>query len=135
MKTHQKLCDGKSSVEMEVTGKGEPLLFLHGAGGLTGADPFLEDLGRNFKVYAPHLPGYGESTGGEHIDDVIDAALVYHELMDELKIPSANLVGPSMGGMLAAEVPALATRRAQKPGPDRGAGVRAPNDPVPRPLL
>ncbi len=50
MKTHQKLCDGKFSVEMEVTGKGEPLLFLHGAGGLTGADPFLEDLGRNFKV-------------------------------------------------------------------------------------
>ena len=114
MKTHQKLCDGKFSVEMEVTGKGEPLLFLHGAGGLTGADPFLEDLGRNFKVYAPHLPGYGESTGGEHIDDVIDAALFYHELMDELKIPSANIVGHSMGGMLAAEVAALDARRAKK---------------------
>src|SRR5690349_4948228 len=71
MKTHEKLCGGKFSVEMEVTGSGEPLLFLHGAGGLTGADPFLEDLGRSFKVYAPHLPGYGESTGGEHIDDVI----------------------------------------------------------------
>ncbi|MGH7249235.1 MAG: alpha/beta fold hydrolase, partial [Pseudomonadota bacterium] len=114
MKTHQKLCDGKFSVEMEVTGRGEPLLFLHGAGGLTGADPFLEDLGRNFKVYAPHLPGYGESTGGEHLDDVIDAALFFHELMDELKIPSANLVGHSMGGMLAAEMAALCNHRAKR---------------------
>ena len=114
MKTHQKLCDGRFSVEIEVTGKGEPLLFLHGAGGLTGADPFLEDLGRNFKVYAPHLPGYGESTGGEYIDDVIDAALFYHELMDELKIPTANIVGHSMGGMLAAEIAALDNSRAKK---------------------
>lgn len=114
MKTHHKVRDGKFSVEIEVTGAGEPLLFLHGAAGLTGADPFLEDLGRDFKVYAPHLPGYGESTGGEHIDDVIDAALFYHELMDELKIPSASIVGHSMGGMLAAEVAALDTRRARK---------------------
>src|SRR5579862_4433066 len=131
MKTHQKLRDGKFSVEMEVTGKGEPLLFLHGAGGLTGADPFLEDLGRNFKVYAPHLPGYGESTGGEHIDDVIDAALFYHELMDELKIPSANLVGHSMGGMLAAEVAALDIRRAKKLVLVGAAGFWLENDPIP----
>ena len=114
MKTHHTLRDGKWSVEIEVTGNGEPLLFLHGAGGLLGTDPFLEDLGRSFKVYAPHLPGYGESTGGELIDDVIDAALFYHELMDELEIPSANIVGHSMGGMLAAEVAALDTRRAKK---------------------
>src|SRR5216684_1829471 len=131
MKTHQKLCDGKFSVEMEVTGKGEPLLFLHGAGGLTGADPFLEDLGRSFKVYAPHLPGYGESTGGEHIDDVIDAALFYHELMDELKIPSANIVGHSMGGMLAAEVAALDTRRAKKLVLVSSAGFWLDDHPIP----
>lgn len=114
MKTQHKLRDGKWSVEMEVTGSGEPLLFIHGAGGLLGVDPFLEDLGRSFKVYAPHLPGYGESTGGELIDDVIDAALFYHELMDDLGIASANIVGHSMGGMLAAEVAALDTRRAKK---------------------
>ena len=131
MKTHQKLLGGKFSVEMEVTGKGEPLLFLHGAAGLTGADPFLEDLGRSFTVYAPHLPGYGESTGGEHIDDVIDAALFYHELMDELKIPSAYIVGHSMGGMLAAEVAALDTRRAKKLVLVGAAGLWIDNDPIP----
>ncbi len=51
-------------------------------------DPFLEELGKDFKVIAPHLPGYGESTGGEQIDNVIDAALFYHQLMDELGIDS-----------------------------------------------
>ena len=30
------------------------------------------------RLYAPHFPGFGESTGDEHIDDVIDAALFYH---------------------------------------------------------
>src|SRR5271156_2539887 len=131
MKIHQKLCDGRFSVEMEVTGTGEPLLFIHGAGGLTGADPFLEDLGRSFKVYAPHLPGYGESTGAEHIDDVIDAALFYHELMDELKIPGAHLVGHSMGGMLAAEVAALDSRGAKKLVLVGSAGFWLEDNPIP----
>ncbi|HXW84609.1 MAG TPA: alpha/beta hydrolase, partial [Candidatus Binataceae bacterium] len=65
-------------------------------------------------VFAPHLPGYGESTGGEHLDDVIDIALFYHQLMDELGIPSANLLAHSMGGMIAAEVAALDPHRAKK---------------------
>ncbi len=114
MKTIQKLRDGKFTVEMEVLGTGEPLLFFHGAAGLLGAEPFLEELARDFKVLAPHHPGFGESTGGERIDDVIDAALFYHELMDALGIPSAHLVGHSMGGMLAAEVAALDIHRVRK---------------------
>jgi pimeloyl-ACP methyl ester carboxylesterase len=112
--THQSQ-GGKFSIELHTYGSGaEPLLFLHGAGGLMPSEPFLEDLGRDFKVYAPHFPGYGDSTGTEHIDDVIDAALFYHQLMDELKIPAANIVGHSMGGMLAAEVAALCPHRAKK---------------------
>src|SRR5712672_767510 len=139
MNTTLKLADGKFSLEMQTYGSGEPLLFIHGAGGLMPVEPFLEDLGKQFKVYAPHLPGYGESTGGEHIDDVIDAALFYHELMDELSIPTANIVGHSMGGMLAAEVAAFDVHRAKKlvliapagfwidevPIPDRGLKKRA----------
>jgi len=114
MKTTQKLRNGRFTIEMEVLGSGDPLLFLHGAGGLLGGDPFLEELAQDFKVIAPHFPGYGESTGGEEIDDVIDAALFYHELMDEMDIPSAHFVGHSMGGMLAAEVAALDVHRVRK---------------------
>ncbi len=115
MITTQKVLGGKFSLEMQTYGSGgEPLLYLHGAGGLMPVEPFLEELGRDFRVIAPHFPGYGESTGGEHIDDVIDAALFYHELMDELGIPTAHIVGHSMGGMLAAEAAALDVHRAKK---------------------
>ncbi|MGO9449945.1 MAG: alpha/beta fold hydrolase [Candidatus Binataceae bacterium] len=115
MITTQKLLDGKFSIELHQYGSsGEPLLFLHGAGGLTGVDPFLEDLSKDFKVYAPHFPGYGDSTGNEHIDDVFDAALFYHQFMDELGIASAHVVGHSMGGMLAAELAALCNHRVKK---------------------
>jgi pimeloyl-ACP methyl ester carboxylesterase len=114
MNTTQKLLNGKFSLEMQTYGSGEPLLFLHGAGGLNPVEPFLEELGKSFKVYAPQFPGYGESTGNEHIDDITDAVLFYHELMDELGIPTANIMGHSMGGMLAAEVAAFDTHRAKK---------------------
>ena len=114
MKTQQKIGDGRFEVEMQVYGSGEPLLYLHGAGGLLGIDPFLDELGKDFKVVAPHLPGYGESTGGELIEDVVDACLFYHQLMDELDIAGAHIVGHSMGGMLAAELAALDVHRVKK---------------------
>jgi pimeloyl-ACP methyl ester carboxylesterase len=114
MNTTQKLLNGKFSLEMQVYGSGEPLLFIHGAGGLNPVEPFLEELGKSFKVYAPQFPGYAESTGNEHIDDVTDAVLFFHELMDELKIPTANIVGHSMGGMISAEIAALDNSRAKK---------------------
>jgi pimeloyl-ACP methyl ester carboxylesterase len=114
VKTQQSIGGGRFSVEIHTYGSGEPLLFLHGAGGLFEPDPSLEQLGRDFKVIAPHLPGFGDSTGGEKIDDVIDAALFYHQLMDDLHLDSAYIVGHSMGGMLAAEVAALDVHRARK---------------------
>jgi len=114
MKTMQKIGGGRFEVELQVFGAGEPLLFLHGAGGLTGVDPFLDELGKYFKVIAPHLPGYGESTGSELIDDVVDTSLFYQQLMDDLGIVAAHVVGHSMGGMLAAELAALDTHRVKK---------------------
>src|SRR5262249_56908294 len=86
---------------------------------------------KDFKVYAPHFPGYGESTGNEHIDDVIDAALFYHQLMDELGIASANIVGHSMGGMLAAETAALCNHRARKLVLVAPAGLWLESNPIP----
>ena len=76
MITTQKILNGKFSLEMHTYGSGgEPLLFMHGAGGLMPVEPFLEDLGKHFKVYAPQFPGYGDSTGNEYIDDIADAVL------------------------------------------------------------
>ena len=114
MKELRRIAGGKFTAELHMFGTGEPLLFLHGAGGLLGIDPFLEDLGHSFKVIAPHLPGYGESTGGDQIEDVFDAVLFYHQLLDELGIASSHVFGHSMGGMLAAELAAMDVHRVKK---------------------
>ena len=39
-------------------GSGDPLVFLHGAGGATIADPFLAKLAAKYHLYAPLLPGF-----------------------------------------------------------------------------
>jgi pimeloyl-ACP methyl ester carboxylesterase len=114
MKELRRIAGGRFTLELQLLGTGEPLLYLHGAGGLLGADPFLDDLGHHFKVIAPHLPGYGESTGVEHIEDLLDVVLMYHQLLDEMGVASAHVVGHSMGGMLAAEFAALDVHRVKK---------------------
>ena len=104
---------GMFKADISVRGSGDPLLFLHGAGGLhEGA--YLDELGAKFTVYAPSHPGFGVSEGIEHIDDIIDLALYYHDVLDELGIDSAHVVGHSMGGMLAAEIAALCPHRVRR---------------------
>jgi pimeloyl-ACP methyl ester carboxylesterase len=114
MKSMQKIGGGRFEVELQTFGSGEPLLFLHGAGGLIGVDPFLNELGKNFKVIAPNFPGYGDTTGAELIDDVLDASMFYQQLMDDLGIASGHVVGHSMGGMLAGELAAVDSHRVKK---------------------
>jgi pimeloyl-ACP methyl ester carboxylesterase len=131
MKVLEKIGGGRFEVEMQQCGNGEPLLYLHGAGGLIGIDPFLDELGKDFRVIAPHLPGYGDSTSGELIEDVFDACLFYHQLMDDLGIGSAHVVGHSMGGMLAAELAALDVHRVKKLVLVSAAGFWLEQHPIP----
>jgi pimeloyl-ACP methyl ester carboxylesterase len=95
-------------------GEGDPLLFLHGAGGLHGWPPFLESLARSFRVIAPDHPGFGRSEGLEHLDDVVDLALYYTEFIKAMDLEQPYLVGHSLGGMIAAEVAAIAPELASK---------------------
>ena len=102
---------GKFTAPVQWGGAGPPLLFLHGAAGpMTGA-PFLEKLAEDFAVYAPTHPGFGCAEGIEQLDGILDLALYYLDFVDELRIESPHLVGHSLGGMLAAEMAALAPYR------------------------
>ena len=56
-------------------GSGMPVVFLHGAGGLLADNPFLDGLAARYHVFAPELPGYGESTGEELLEDMLDFTL------------------------------------------------------------
>ena len=99
--------DGMFSVHIRRGGSGEPLVFLHGAGGQGAIEPWMETLAQKYDVIVPEHPGWGESTGIDHLDDVIDMALYYHDLFDALGLASVNLMGGSLGGMFAAEIAAL----------------------------
>jgi pimeloyl-ACP methyl ester carboxylesterase len=82
-------------------GQGEPLLFLHGAGTLTGFDSLLP-LAEHFRLIVPHHPGFGNSADDVAITSVHDYERHYLDLLDVLEIGSFTLVGHSMGGWIAA---------------------------------
>jgi pimeloyl-ACP methyl ester carboxylesterase len=89
-------------------GSGPDLVFLHGAGGVTAEDPFLNGLARSHHVYAPLVPGYGDSEEAPEIRDMLDFTLHTSDVVAALGLKDPILVGHSMGGMIAAEMAAVA---------------------------
>ena len=98
--------NGDFRTEVARAGKGPPLLYLHGAVGQKGWAPFLERLSQTFTVYAPVMPGYGSATGLEHLADLTDLTLYNLEVLNELGVTRAHIVGHFLGGMVAAEMAA-----------------------------
>ena len=88
-------------------GTGPDLVYLHGAGGVTVDDPFLKALAENHHVYAPLLPGYGDSEEAPELRDMLDITLHAWDVVDALGLRDPVLVGHSMGGMIAAEMAAV----------------------------
>jgi pimeloyl-ACP methyl ester carboxylesterase len=107
------LQSGRWKTRVLSAGDGQPVVFLHGAGGLTW-DPWLDALSERYRVIAPEHPGSGGSQGVEHLEDLLDLVLYYAELLDALGLPSVALVGHSFGGMVAAEIAAVNPERVTK---------------------
>jgi pimeloyl-ACP methyl ester carboxylesterase len=112
-------------------GSGEPLVFLHGAGGLTDADPLLAKLAERYHVYAPLLPGYGDSEEAPEIRDMLDFTLHTWDVVEALGIKNPILVGHSMGGMIAAEMAALAPNDVSRLALICPAGLWMDDHPIP----
>jgi pimeloyl-ACP methyl ester carboxylesterase len=111
-----KLWQGRIDTDVEIAGRGKPLLYLHGPWGLAPDRAFVARLAENFTVYAPKFPG--TSTGApEAAHELRDwhELVVYHgELMDALGLDAPALVGHSFGGMVAAEIAAAAPKSVGK---------------------
>ncbi len=97
-------------VEAGPSGKkgGRDLLYLHGAGGHMVADPLIAALATRYHVVAPLLPGYGQSTGEDGLRDMLDITLHALDVLEALELKKPIVVGHSMGGMIAAEMAAIA---------------------------
>ena len=112
-------------------GGGAPVVFFHGAGGLLADNPFLDGLAQRYQVFAPEWPGYGDSTGEELLEDMLDFALHGWDLVEGLGLRQPHLVGHSMGGMIAAEMACLAPHDLAKLVLVGAAGVWLEEHPIP----
>ena len=112
-------------------GSGAPVVFFHGAGGLLRENPYLDGLSQRYHVYAPEWPGYGDSTGEELLEDMLDFALHGWDLVDALGLSRPHLAGHSMGGMIAAEMACLAPRDLGKLALVAPAGLWMDAQPIP----
>ena len=121
---------GDFSTEVATAGKGPPLLYLHGAVGQKGWAPFLERLAQTFTVYAPLMPGYGSATGLEHINDLADLTLYNLEVLNELGVTRAHVVGHFLGGMIASEMAAASPSSVNRLVLASPAGVWRDEEPV-----
>ena len=75
-------------------GSGPDLLFLHGVGGLEGnQDELLARLADSYRVSAPELPGYGDSTGEELLEDMLDFTLHGWDVADAVRPALFGIAG------------------------------------------
>ena len=102
---------GNVRLHLRRGGQGRPILFLHGAGGVSEWTPFFQKLANNHDVWVPDHPGFGLSEDPALIKNMSDLAMFYLDFLDEHAPKEGfDLVGHSIGGWLAAEI---ATRNSQ----------------------
>lgn len=97
---------GHRDILLNETGKGPPLLLLHGGGpGASGLSNYVRNipaLARDFRLLIPDMPGYGGSTKGlDRRDPFGDLADAMRKLLAALDIERAHIVGNSLGGACA----------------------------------
>jgi pimeloyl-ACP methyl ester carboxylesterase len=103
-----KLWQGQIETEIEVSGKGAPLVWLHGPWGLNQDRGFIDRLAAGNIVYAPRFPG---TTRGDHnsVHALVgwhDLAVYHGELLDRLDLDAPAMAGHSFGALVAAEIAA-----------------------------
>jgi len=107
--------NGRVPIRVHVAGTGPAVVFFHGPWGLTWG-PFLDELARQFTVYAPEHPGTSpdDPDAIRHVDSLWDLVLCYDELFEQLKLRDVVLAGHSFGAMVACEVAALQPARVKR---------------------
>lgn len=88
----------------EVTGEGYPVIFCHEfAGGYESWEPQVAHFSRQYKVVTWNARGYPPSDVPETVDAYSQDNSIedLRAVMDALDIPTAHLVGFSMGGNIA----------------------------------
>jgi pimeloyl-ACP methyl ester carboxylesterase len=112
-------------------GTGEPVLFLHAAGGAATWLPFHGRLAAaGFEVIAPDHPGFGKSDEFPEAEAIDDLVYHYLEVLDALGLDRPHVVGASFGGWIAAELAVHSPERIGTLSLLSAAGLRLPGHPI-----
>jgi pimeloyl-ACP methyl ester carboxylesterase len=119
----------QGSLHYEVSGKGRPVVFLHGYLGSWGLwKSTMADLDTTFRTYAVDFWGFGESGARRPSYAIDDFVSLVDQFMEQLGVVRAPLVGHSMGGsvalMVAARYPHRVTRVVAVGAPIVGSSLR-----------
>src|SRR5262249_6851065 len=81
-----KLWHDRVETEIEVSGHGPPLVYLHGPWGLAPDRPFVAQLAGRNTVYAPKFPGTspGNHAAVHTLDSWLDLVVYHGELFERL---------------------------------------------------
>ena len=112
------------------SGKGEPVLFLHAAGGAGQWYEYLRLLAERFEVFAPDHPGFGGSDELADVEDVDDLVFHYLDVIERLGLDCPHVVGGSFGGWIGAELAVRAPYAISSLVLLGAAGLRIPEHPV-----
>ncbi len=112
-------------------GAGEPVLFLHAAGGAGEWSPFHGLLAAaGFEVIAPDHPGFGKSDDFPLVEAIDDLVYHYLDVLDALGLTAPHVVGGSFGGWIAAELAVHSPHRVGSLTLLSAAGLRIPEHPI-----
>jgi pimeloyl-ACP methyl ester carboxylesterase len=111
-----KLWQNRIETEVEMSGRGPPLVYLHGPWGLRPDRDFIARLAQANTVYAPKHPGTsrGDPEAVHALDSWLDLVVYYGELLDRLALDSLALAGHSFGALMAAEIAAAAPKSVRR---------------------
>src|ERR1700674_4475535 len=100
-----------SRLELIDRGSGRPILFLHPHIGLDPSAPVLAMLAEGRRLIAPSHPGFGHSERPAGVTTVDDLAYFYLDVMDQLDLRDAVVIGVSLGAWIAAAIAVKSTAR------------------------
>lgn len=123
---------GDYQVRVFEAGAGEPLLFLHSAGGPGLWTEGIDRLAQHFHVFLPDHPGFGPSPLPDWLTGMDDMVFHYIEVLEALGLRGpVHVAGASFGGWIAAELATFHSERVKKLVLIDAAGLRIPEVPMP----
>ena len=112
-------------------GRGKTIGFLAGLAGIPCWTPFLDLLAEQYRVVVPSLPGFPGAMGHEDLDHLLDWLAATLDLLEAAGLEGCDIVGSSIGAMLALEIAALSPQSVGRLALMSPLGLHDDREPIP----